>query len=79
MLDFMVQLETMIAGEPIPVVRFDCRHGCPHRDRLDRKGRVIAKEPMPSHFTRGEALQVARQDLEHNWERELATFLRRRR
>lgn len=75
-LDFVVQYETTVAGRRLPVVRYDCRHGFPHRDRLDRRGREIVKDPMPRELSRKAALQVARQEIIDNWERYKDDFFR---
>lgn len=72
---FLVQYEATVEGERLPVVRYDSRHGHPHRDRLDRRGNVT-KVWAPQHVTPGEALTAGQQDLLTNWERYKAEFLR---
>lgn len=38
---YTVQYEARIDGTTYPVVRYDSAHGQPHRDTLDRAGRVV--------------------------------------
>jgi hypothetical protein len=66
---FTVQYETTLAGERVPVVRYDTAHGYAHRDRLDRRGLVIAKDELSRELTLAEALTIADQDLRQNWRR----------
>ena len=56
---FTVQYETTIHGERVPVVRFDTAHGFPHRDVLDRRGRVVDKVRLASQPNLGAALTYA--------------------
>ena len=72
---FTVQYETTIAGKRTPVARFDNAHGYAHRDLLDRRGRVIDKQPLPGNPPFNQALQIGRQDLLANWRRYRADFL----
>lgn len=74
-IDFLIQYETTVDGVRVPVVRYDCAHGHPHRDRYDRQGRQT-KQPMPEHLSRDDALQTARVDLETNWPRYREEFHR---
>ena len=72
---FTVQYETTVAGERTPVVRYDGAHGSAHRDRLDRRGRVVKKTPLAGNPTFKEALEIGRQDLLAHWRRYRAAFL----
>lgn len=72
---FVVQLEIEIDGEVLPVVRYDCAHGQPHRDVLDYAGTVIEKDWLPFDFDR--ALAHAVQDIRANWQRYRSDFLQR--
>lgn len=74
---FTVQLELMVNGEWLPVVRYDGAHGVPHRDVLNRAGNVIAKEWLPGSFN--EVLTSSRRELEVNWRQHIARFTGRRR
>lgn len=64
-LGFVVQYETRVAGQWLPVIRYDTRHGFAHRDLLDVKGNK-RKTPM---FTQdfSEALTFADYDIQSNW------------
>lgn len=71
---YVVQYETTIGGQRVPVVRFDNAHGFPHRDLLDRQGRVIDKRPIAGNPTPGAALNVGQQDIQTHWQRYRAAF-----
>jgi hypothetical protein len=71
---FAIQYETTLAGERVPVVRYDTAHGYAHRDRLDRQGRVIAKDELGRGLSLGDALVRAEQDLRQNWRRYRRNF-----
>jgi len=64
-LSFVVQYETILEGEWLPVVRYDTEHGFAHRDTFDKRGNRY-KTPM---FTRdyNEALTFAEYDVKSNW------------
>jgi hypothetical protein len=64
-LSFVIQYETILEGEWLPVVRYDTEHGFAHRDIIDREGNKL-KTPM---FTRdyNEALTFAEYDIKSNW------------
>jgi len=65
-LSFVVQYEVTVGDRRPAVVRYDCAHGFPHRDRYDRRSRLIDKIAMPCHLTRNEALRDAEHDLKMN-------------
>ena len=66
---FTIQYETTIGEERMPVVRYDNAHGFAHRDLLDRRGRIIAKNPLVGVPTSKEALQIGERDILDNWQR----------
>lgn len=66
---FTVQYETTVAGKRLPVVRYDTAHGFAHRDRLDRRGRGIAKDALAHGLPLSDALAIAESDLRQNWQR----------
>ncbi len=70
---FVVQLELEVDGQISPVVRYDCAHGQPHRDTLNPRGVVIAKEWLPLDYDR--ALDQATRDVVGNWRRYREDFL----
>ena len=71
---YTVQYETTIGGVRVAVVRFDNAHGFPHRDRLDRNGRVVEKLVIAGSPEPGEALTQAQKDIRINWRRYRAAF-----
>ena len=62
---FRIQLETLVGGEWMPVVRYDTAHGFVHRDLLDRRGHSI-KTPLFNQDL-NDALTFAEGDLKTNW------------
>ncbi len=74
---FMVQYETFIEGEWRPVIRYDTAHGFPHVDRIRPDG-TVEKIPLLTRDM-GEALTVADQDIEENWERYKEAYMKGRR
>lgn len=61
--DFTVQYETLINGKFLPVARYDCAHGYPHRDLLNREGKPrVPKLPFAQQLSLDDALQIAVQD-----------------
>jgi hypothetical protein len=73
---FMVRYETLIDGNPVPVVRFDTAHGFPHRDVLDRRGRLVAKTPLEDQPTLGAALTHAQHEIQDSWPRYREAFFK---
>jgi len=71
---FIVQYETKMEGNWLPVVRYDTRHGFAHRDLLDTKGE---KQKTPI-FTKdyNEGLTFAEYDIKSNWPIYKQQFLR---
>lgn len=73
--DFVVQLEVEVKGEWRPVIRYDCSHEFVHRDCYNLKGKQ-KKEEINLGYE--EALTVADEDIDDNWERYSSNFLRGR-
>lgn len=63
-LEFLVQLEVMVAGSWKEVIRYDTAHGCTHIDRYNLKGET-RKERLKLGY--GEALTRAERDIKQNW------------
>ena len=74
---FVVQYETFIEGEWRPVIRYDTAHGFPHVDRIRPDG-TVEKIPLLTKDLE-EALTFADQDIDENWERYKAAFVKGRR
>ena len=72
--DFTVQYDVWREDRWRPVVRYDSAHGRPHRDILDRTGRVVSKEWLPGAMTNNLAMQYALRDIKANWATYLAAF-----
>lgn len=70
---FTVQYETTLAGEPLPVVRYDTAHGRTHRDRMNRRGEEVEKE-FTLDLSLRDAIIDAERDLRHNWRRYRRAF-----
>lgn len=70
---FMVQYETTVGDQRLPVVRYDNSHGFCHRDWLDRRGNVVEKQRLPG--SPAVVLNVGKQDIQDYWERYRAAFL----
>lgn len=75
-LAFTVQYETLVAGEWLPVVRYDTSHRITHKDILDLKGRE--KKVLLGITDLREALLLADNDIRTNWQRYKALFLKRK-
>lgn len=72
---YTAQYETVSEGRVYAVVRFDTAHGRPHRDVLNRSGRVIHKRWLPAKAY-DEALADATDDIKANWPAYRAAFER---
>lgn len=76
---FSIQLVAIIDGRYYPVARYDTSHGsAPHRDVLNWDGSTYSKTPMRGGISLNEAFDEAFDDLEHNLNRYVEDFLRRR-
>ena len=76
--DFTAQFEILVADVWMPAVRHDSVHRRPHRDTLDRSGRVVAKPWLPEGMDANAALTVAERDLIANFERYRDEFMGRK-
>jgi hypothetical protein len=76
--DFVVQYEVCTDGKYRQVVRYDGRHGRPHRDILDWDGDTFAKRWAPPGTTNNQALTDAVNDIIANSDRYFAESLKRR-
>lgn len=74
---FMVQHETFIEGQWRPAIRYDTAHGFPRVDRIKPDG-TVEKIPLLTKDL-GEALTLADQDIEENWERYKEVYVSGRR
>lgn len=70
---FVVQYETTITGERLPVVRYDNAHGFCHRDILNRRGDVVEKRMIVG--TPATVATLGKTDIVNNWRRYQAAFL----
>lgn len=73
---FTVQYETVVEGRTYPVIRYDSAHGMPHRDSLDRDGRIVDKLWIGSK-THGEVATDAITAIKSYWREYRQDFLRR--
>ena len=73
--NFMVQLEVKVKGEWRPVLRYDCSHEFVHRDSYNLRGRQRKEELNLSYE---EALTLADEDIDDNWESYRSNFLQGR-
>jgi len=72
---FVVQYEVLIENEWRPVVRYDTAHGFAHKDLINPDG---SKEKMfLGAADLNEALSLADQDVNENWERYKDRYFRR--
>ncbi len=70
---FVVRLMRVEGDEVFGVVRYDTAHGMPHRDIVDRKGRLLRKDWL-GEMTFDQALNHAKEDLFTNYEKYLEGF-----
>ena len=75
---FTVQLEVYVEDRWYPVVRYDSAHGHPHRDLLDRDGRVIDKFWLDPTKSIKDIVAQAERDLDDNAAAYRAAFLERK-
>lgn len=75
-LQFVIQLEVEIPGEPKPrpVIRYDTAHGFAHMDRYNLKGEQ-RKERL-GVVDLNQALTLAERDIGQNWPRYREQFLK---
>jgi len=72
---FVVQYETLVMEDWLPVVRYDTAHGFAHKDILSPSGEA-EKETVGS-YTCNEALSNAETDIKLNWQRYKAECLKK--
>ena len=72
---FVVQLEVEVEGEWKPVIRYDCAHEFVHRDCYNLRGKQ-KKDELNLRYE--EALTLADEDIDDNWERYRSNFLKGR-
>jgi hypothetical protein len=71
--EFVVQLETAVADQWKPVIRYDTAHGFAHCDRYDSAGVVKRHELLPvSDFN--QALTLATRTVRSDWEALVRAF-----
>jgi hypothetical protein len=71
-IDFMVQLEVRVRDTWRPVIRYDCAHDFSHIDRYNMDG-TQEKEPLQLPYD--DALTLADEDIDLNWETYKTRFL----
>jgi hypothetical protein len=64
---FVVNYVATISGKDHSVVRYDTRHGFPHRDVVRPSGGVVRKERLPD-VGRQALVDLAIDDLKANWQ-----------
>ncbi len=79
-LDYLVQLEIEVApDEWKPIVRYDTRHGSPHRDQYNLSGRQ-RKQFLDVRFDIAvgyrDAVLEAEREIEANWKSYCRRFLK---
>ena len=70
---FVVRLMRLNGEQWLNIVRYDTAHGQPHRDILDRRGRVLRKDWLTGMPFEG-ALTLAKNDLTQNHESYIKNF-----
>ncbi|MCJ7785578.1 MAG: hypothetical protein MUP41_16730 [Desulfobacterales bacterium] len=70
---FMVQLEVKVEGVWKEVIRYDCAHAYAHRDTYNLLGK---QEKENLHLRFEDALNLADDDIDDNWETYIDRFLR---
>ena len=63
--DIVIQYETLLAREWVPIIRYDCAHGFFHRDVLNPDGSKEKKAIGIKNLE--DALLYAEQDLKDRW------------
>lgn len=71
-INFMVQLEVKVHDAWQPVIRYDCAHDFSHIDRYNRDGK---QEKEQLQLLYDEALTLADEDIDLNWETYQTRFL----
>jgi hypothetical protein len=71
----MIQYETTVGEQRIPVLRYDTAHGYAHRDQMFRRREPI-KTRLDDRLSLDEALQFADNDVRHRWRIYRRQFMR---
>jgi len=71
--DFKVMYNTIIGGRERQVVRYNCAHGYAHKDILYEK---LKRKEIMADIGYGKLPDIARDDIERNWERYKKKYLR---
>lgn len=66
-IEFAVKLLSEFEGEWHEILRYDSRHGCPHKDILYMNGEVVRKV-WYDFLDNGQALTMAITDIKDNFE-----------
>jgi hypothetical protein len=70
---FVLQFETKLGSEWLPVIRYDCAHGAAHKDLLDIRRRQ--EKHLLGVSDLREAIALADADIRQNWRQYKARFL----
>jgi hypothetical protein len=70
---FSVQLEVKVNDRWMPVVRYDCHHDFAHKDCYNIEG---VSRKVRLHLSYEEAMSIADDDINDNWEIYRERFLR---
>ena len=73
--EFLVQYETLLEGRWVEVVRYDTSHGFAHKDLMNPDGGQ--EKIVLGQADLNDALALADMDINENWERYRARYLRR--
>ena len=72
---FVINYVATVTGKDHSVVRYDTRHGFPHKDVMGRDDRVERKEPLPDREWHT-LVDIAIDDLKANWQTYRRRFVR---
>ena len=72
-INFVVKLILKVNDTYYEVIRFDSGHGCPHKDVLDKQGKVIRKI-WYEFLDNKQALDLGIKDLKDNYELYIERF-----
>lgn len=72
---FVINYVATVSGKDHSVVRYDTRHGFPHKDVVGQDGRVEHKEQLPN-LDWHTLVDIAIDDLKANWQTHRRRFVR---
>jgi hypothetical protein len=73
-IDFVVQYETLVKDDWVPIIRYDTAHGQPHTDVISPDG---TRKKRLLHFPNfNDAFSYAEEDIKTNWERYRQRYFR---